>query len=165
MLAVVRWWLDDGEDFRQDEPLRHRLLNFLDDVALTYKLTGGELKGMASDVHNARLHAWDIRDPEKMMHFLKHAPKPLMGTLLNETAKKGNRIVMKDSFDKRAFLQHVDPKELARQMALLHFSLTKDIYLKEFIGLAWMKKGKDGNAPHILAVIENFNQVMEKGSL
>ncbi|KNC54245.1 uncharacterized protein AMSG_12312, partial [Thecamonas trahens ATCC 50062] len=53
----------------------------------------------------------------------------------------------------------VEPKELARQLTLMEHSLLRAIQAKEFMKQAWAKKGKERNAPHLLALIEFFNHV------
>ena len=57
-------------------------------------------------------------------------------------------------------LDMVDPVELARQLSLIEHELFQAIKPWECLGQAWTKKAtRDQKAPHIMAMIQRFNQV------
>jgi hypothetical protein len=51
------------------------------------------------------------------------------------------------------------PEELARQLTLIEAGLFRDIRPSELVGEAWMKEGKEENAPNALAMVYRFNTV------
>eukprot|EP01113_Clastostelium_recurvatum_P037509 TRINITY_DN5493_c1_g1_i4.p1 TRINITY_DN5493_c1_g1~~TRINITY_DN5493_c1_g1_i4.p1 ORF type:complete len:1171 (+),score=322.57 TRINITY_DN5493_c1_g1_i4:927-4439(+) len=53
----------------------------------------------------------------------------------------------------------LDPKEVARQIALVEFDIYKAIHPKEFLSLSWQSKDKQVRSPNLLRMIQRFNQV------
>eukprot|EP01119_Soliformovum_irregulare_P004557 TRINITY_DN1560_c0_g1_i1.p1 TRINITY_DN1560_c0_g1~~TRINITY_DN1560_c0_g1_i1.p1 ORF type:complete len:1166 (+),score=383.87 TRINITY_DN1560_c0_g1_i1:136-3633(+) len=53
----------------------------------------------------------------------------------------------------------LDPLEVARQLALIDFNLYKQIQPHECMGQPWNKPGSKENAPHVVEMIQRFNQM------
>ena len=53
----------------------------------------------------------------------------------------------------------MDAEEMARQISLLDFKKYSSIKLTEFYNKAWTKKDKDKVSPHLLEMIDGFNNV------
>ena len=53
----------------------------------------------------------------------------------------------------------MDEAEVARQLTLIESEIYCAIKPKEILDGAWNKKGKEEAAPHIIALIQHFNNV------
>ncbi len=134
-------WIESyPQDFDEDKKLEEEAMKFLEASSRTYQISSREIMRLL--VEKPRMN----RDQVEYMIFLQNAPKPFIGS--------GSRI----RGAKRSILVY-HPVEVARQWTLLSHDLFKRIRPKEYMDQAWNKKGKDENAPNIVDVIDNFNQV------
>lgn len=53
----------------------------------------------------------------------------------------------------------IHPREVARQITLMHYNLCRAIEPKECLGMAWTKSDKELRSPNLLKMIQNFNTV------
>ena len=56
-------------------------------------------------------------------------------------------------------LSECDELEVARQLTLLDFAYFRHIMPRECVDCAWSKKDREAAAPHICAMIDQFNAV------
>ena len=56
-------------------------------------------------------------------------------------------------------LKVLSPTEVGRQMTILDAKMFQNISPKECFRQRWMRRGKEVNSPHILEMVERFNQV------
>ena len=170
LLLLRRWMYSHTYDF-EDRALSRRVLAFLhslgavsedeeegsdDDDSGTKAEAAGEgrdsgkesvwswKQGMAQWVLNS-LEELIFERNSSQFEFARaaiHAPPTLLPDVLVVTQ-----------------IEQVEPKEMARQLTLMEHSLLRAIEAKEYMKQAWVKRGKERNAPHLLALIEFFNHV------
>ncbi|KAH3732741.1 Ras guanine nucleotide exchange factor [Pelomyxa schiedti] len=141
---LVKWFELHLYDFLEEPELTDEVLSFLDSDLSTNTTVGKLLKDTIAKQVRAS-------SPQEKEAFLVNAPAPLIPSLLQTSGASAV------SFGFR--LLDMPPLEVARQLTLIDFDLFSKILPKECLNQHWAKKGKNDNAPNLLAFIHRFNMV------
>ena len=82
------------------------------------------------------------------------------GTLINDELIDDMKERYNDIIKPKKFrIENLNPEDLSDQITLMDFSLFSKIKPRECLNQAWKKKGNKTNAPNILAMIRQFNNL------
>lgn len=76
-------------------------------------------------------------------------------------SKEPRPIVPKNIFSPTLTWEDIDDEEIARQLTLIEFSYYKEIKTTELLSQSWSKEKLKHRAPHVLQVINRFNEVSQ----
>ena len=138
IINTLKYWIENYfTDFEQDRLVLERLNSFLEDYTKdkSWESLVNILTGL---VQRKLLNAKTPIETSTQISI----PKPIK-----------NNINIQSIID-------IDPKELARQLTLLEFSLFSSIQSREFLDLGWMKDDKESRSPNIVKFTNWSNHVV-----
>jgi hypothetical protein len=149
VLNVLRHWMTKHPfDFDSSETLREETLALVEQMLTDPELTEPERKVALAIVKQLHMPLEKRLELERARHAsiesLLTPPAPLSPSSLDAQKVRFNELSV---------------SEIAEQMTYIDYQILCSISCHELLGQAWMKPGKEENAPHILMFSKRFNQV------
>lgn len=134
---MLKLWSDKhfSFDFEGDEELIKRYTDFIDNIiAKAMEAPARQLRNILQQKLN--------KEATTRLEIQRNVPEPLLPPSLDDFT-----------------LLDLEPLEVARQITLVEYDIYKKIQPQECLNQAWSKQNSSARAPHLVALMNRFNQV------
>ena len=159
VLNILRHWMTKHPfDFDNSETLREETLELVEQMLTDPELTETERKVALAIVKQLHMPLEKRQEQQRARNAsIESLLTPPAPTSPLSTNSSSSGLVAAAHI--KVKFNELSVSEIAEQMTYIDYQILCSISCHELLGQAWMKPGKEDNAPHVLMFSKRFNQV------